>query len=378
MTTQHILFNLIVILGLPVGILIGWIVANRFGRNALSRARREADHLLQNAREQSEKIRKLEIAKAKEQWLAERATLEAEYQKRLDSVKNIERAMNRRDAKLRRFEGQLQEREEEIKRGVQSVQDREKAVEARKAEINALVSEYVEKLEKVSGLTVEDAKRQIVANLKKEAEHEAASLIRQIKDDAKRAAELEAQKIVTLAIERVAVDQVAERTSTHFKLPDEGIKGRLIGQEGRNIKVFEEQTGVQLLINNEDPTMVNISGFNPVAREVARQTLSRLVQSGKIHPRRIQDTVTRVRKKINREIIKAGEEAFRYLKLEMAHPEIVKLVGKLKYRTSYGQNVLRHSIEVAELCGSMAAELGLDVQLAKRSGLLHDIGKAID
>lgn len=366
------------VLLLASGFGAGWFLTARIGRRSLAKARQEAKSLLDDARSRSEQLRKLEIAKAREAWAAERAEKEAEYAKRLESVKNIERAMNRRDAQLQQTERQLGDREKELDEVRDGLAAREAEIVAERAGVEAQRVEYISRLEKAAALTVEEAKRQLVTNLKSEAELEAAALIRQIKDDAKRSADQEAQKIITLAIERVAVDQVAVRTTSQYRLPDEGLKGRLIGHEGRNIKFFEEQTGMQLLLNNDDPTLVTISGFNPVAREVARQSLDRLVQSGKIHPRKIQEVVGKVQKKIQRECQTAGEEAFKYLRLAPPNPEIVKLLGKLKYRTSYGQNVLNHSIEVAELCGSMAAELGLDVKLAKRAGLLHDIGKAID
>ena len=378
--TAH--FTLMIILvglcGLALGVLGGWLVCNRMGARSLARSREEARSLIEDGKAQAEHLRKLELAKAREAIAAERAEIEADYQKRFESVKNIERAMNRRDAQLQQVERELQTKEEDLK-------EREGGLEQTRAELvllqdeqKAINQEYLTRLEKVAGLTNEEAKKHLMANLKSEAEYEAANLIRQIKEEAQRTGEREAQKIVTLAIERVAVDQVVERTTSQFRLPDEGIKGRLIGHEGRNIKFFEEQTGVQLLINNDDPNTVVISGFNPVSREVARQSLERLLQTGKIHPRKIQEVVAKVKKKIQRDIITAGEEAFRYLALEQPHPEVIKLVGRLRYRTSYGQNVLNHSIEVAELCGTMAAELGLDVTLAKRAGLLHDIGKAID
>jgi ribonuclease Y len=378
MTAIQILMILALLLGIGSGILGGWVLCNRLGRQSMAKAREEAQRLLQDTTAHAENLRKLELAKAREQFQEERAAVEEEYQKRLESVKNVERAMNRRDAQLQGVERELDKRRDDLDEVEKQLKEGQEALQLKFDEAAAINAEFMARLEKVAGLTVEDAKKQLVANLKGEAEHEAATLIRQIKEEAQRTAELEAQKIITLAIERVAVDQVVERTTSIFRLPDEGIKGRLIGHEGRNIKFFEEQTGVQLLINNDDPNAVVISGFNPVAREVARQSLERLVQAGKIHPRKIQEVVAKVGKKIQRDIQAAGEEAFKHLHLDPPHPEILKLAGKLRYRTSYGQNVLNHSIEVAELCGNMAAELGLDVSLARRAGLLHDIGKAID
>jgi ribonuclease Y len=379
MTAHTILLSILaLLLGLGIGALAGWLICNRLGKQSLARGREESQRLLKSAQEQSVNLRKLELAKAREQWLEERTQMEEEYQKRLESVKNIERAMNRRDAQLQRVDKELETRKEQLDEIEAGFKAKQEALDLERENIKTYQEEYIQRLERASTLTVEEAKKQLVANLKSEAEHEAANLIRQIKEDAQRTAEVEAQKIVTLAIERVAVDQVVERTTSQLKLPDESIKGRLIGQEGRNIRFFEEQTGMQLLINNDDPNTVVISGFNPVAREIARQSLERLIQGGKIHPRKIQEVVAKAKKKVQRDIQTAGEEAFKYLQLEMPHPEILKLVGRLRYRTSYGQNVLNHAIEVAELCGSMAAELGLDANLARRAALLHDIGKAID
>jgi len=364
--------------GLAVGSAAGWLLNTRLGSKSLSHARFEYDQRMEEARVQAEKMAKLEMAKAQEKLVTEQAAMEADFQKRSESVKNIERAMNRRDAKLKEYEKELDERQNKLKDEQLALIDQNKEIEQRKMAVEQKVQEYDQKLEKVSGLTVEDAKKILMANMKSEAEHAAATMLRQIKEEAQRNAEAESLKIVTLAIERVTVDQVVDRTTTQFKLPDEGVKGRLIGHEGRNIKYFEELTGMQLLIKNEDPNTVVISGFNPISREVARQTLDRLLQGGKIHPKRIQEVVGKVRKRVTREIQRAGEDAFQYLQLKRPHPEIISLVGKLRYRTSYGQNVLNHSIEVAELAGSMAAELDLDVKLAKRAGLLHDIGKGID
>ena len=373
-----VIYSLLSVVILAAGFGAGWLLSSRLGKGSLARARVQADTIIEDAKAQGENLRKLELAKARETWMAEQAQKEAEYSKRLEIVKNIERAMNRRDAQLQQVEAKLTEREKGLDEAREATEARNLEIDSKLKELDQAIASYVAGLEKAAGLSADEAKRQLVQSLQSEAELEASAMIRQIKDEAKRTAEQEAQKIITLAIERVAVDQVVERTTSQLRLEDESIKGRLIGHEGRNIKFFEEQTGMQLLINNDDPNTVVISGFNPVAREVARRSLERLVQSGKVHPRKIQEIVGKTKKQVQRECQMAGEDAFKQLRLQQGHPEIVKLLGRLKYRTSYGQNVLNHSIEVAELCGSMAAELGLDVKLAKRAGLLHDIGKAID
>lgn len=378
MENDSVIYTLIGIGAITLSFLLGFFVSHLLSKKALRGARRLAQTIIEDTKKQVEQLKRIEITKAKEEWQREQSKLEEDYQKRLDSVKNIERAMNRRDAKLQLFEKQLIKKEMELKESISELELKFNEVEEKKSSYLEMKNEYLGKLEKTAEITQEEAKKSLIEEMKKQAEFEAVAFIRQIKEDAQRTAEIEAQKIITLAIERVGIEQVAERTTSQFKLPDEGLKGRIIGHEGRNIKVFEEETGVQLLINNDDPTTLVLSSFNPVAREIARQSLERLVQSGKIHPQKIKEFVGKTTKKIQKEIFQAGEETFKRLGLNQPHPEIVKLVGQLKYRTSYGQNVLNHSIEVAELCGAMAAELKLDVKLAKRAGLLHDLGKAID
>lgn len=378
MENSSVIYTLIGIGAITLSFLLGFFVSHLLSKKALKGTRRLAQALLEDAKKQAEQLKRVEITKAREEWQREQNRLEEDYQKRLDSVKNIERAMNRRDAKLQLFEKQLKQKELELKERFSELELKFNEVEEKKSAYLEVKNEYLGKLEKAAEITQEEAKKGLIEEMRKQAEFEAAGFIRQIKEDAQRTAEIEAQKIITLAIERIGIEQVAERTTSQFKLPDEGLKGRIIGHEGRNIKVFEEETGVQLLINNDDPTTLVLSSFNPVAREIARQSLERLVQSGKIHPQKIKEFVGKITKKIQKEIFQVGEETFKRLGLNPPHPEIVKLVGQLKFRTSYGQNVLNHSIEVAELCGSMAAELKLDVRLAKRAGLLHDLGKAID
>ncbi len=374
----YLIILTITIAALLLGGIGGWVLCNRFGRTSVARTGEEIDRRLEDAKVQAENARKLALASARETFQTERKQYEEDYQKRYESAKNIERAMNRRDARLQQHEHELRNRSDKLDETEKQIEAKRESLQTYEVEIDTLKAEYNNRLERVGGLGVEEAKKQLLANLKSEAEHEAANLIRRIKEDAQKTAEIEATKIVTLAIERVATDQVVERTTSRFKLPDETIKGRLIGHEGRNIKFFEEQTGVQLIINGDDPNIVLISAFNPIARAIAGQALERLIQSGKIHPKKIQEVVAKAKKKVMREANLAGEEAFKHLKLKAPHPEILKLIGKLKYRTSYGQNVLNHSLEVAELSANMAAELGLNVKLAKRAGLLHDIGKAID
>lgn len=378
MDNPTIMYTLLGVTVITISYIFGFFSSSYLSKKSLKGAKKLADTLIEDAKRQAEQLKRVEITKAKESLSKEQIQLEEEYQKKFESVKNIERAMNKRDASLRLFEKELKEKEKELKIKFDEIQAKENELKGKEANLKEMINEYMTKLEKLAEMSQEDARRNLIDEIRKEAEFEAASLVREIKEEAQRTAEIEAQKIITLAIERVGIEQVAERTTSQFKLPDESLKGRIIGHEGRNIKVFEEETGVQLLINNDDPLTLVLSSFNPVAREIARQSLERLVQSGKIHPQKIKEFVSKTKKKINKEIMHEGEQAFKRLGLDLPHPEIVKLVGQLKYRTSYGQNVLNHSIEVAEICGNMAAELKLDVKLARRAGLLHDLGKAID
>jgi ribonuclease Y len=375
---NNILYTLLGILAIAVSFILGYFLSSYISRKSFQGSKKLAQTIIEDAKRQAEHIKRVEATKIKEELTKEQIALEEDYQKKLESVKNIERAMNKRDAKLQLYEKQLNQKESELQEKLKEIDNSRNELQLKENSLKEMTSEYMTRLEKTAEMSQEEAKKNLVEEIRRQAEFEASSMVREIKEEAQRIAEIEAQKIITLAIERVGIEQVAERTTSQFRLTDESLKGRIIGHEGRNIKVFEEETGVQLLINNDDPLTIVLSSFNPVAREIARESLERLIQSGKIHPQKIKELVGKSRKKINKEIMIEGEKAFKTLGLETPHPEIIKLVGQLKYRTSYGQNVLNHSIEVAELCGNMAAELKLDVKLARRAGLLHDLGKAID
>jgi ribonuclease Y len=355
----------------------GWFLQARLARGAVSAARRESEEVRAAARRDAERMRQEASVAARAEALSARERLQAETASRLAELQKAEKEHRSREQSLR-------DRDRAIRKKEQGVAEREKAfaardseLDAREAQVERLHREENERLERVSGLTQEEARRQLLANLRSEARFEAAGMIKEIKDEAQRTAEIEAKKIMSLAIERLASEFSAERTVTMFPLTNPSLKGRIIGHEGKNIRAFEKITGIQLIVD-DNPEAVTLSGFNPVKREVASRVLERLLKDGNINPGRIEELTGKSARAVDEVMLQAGQETIKELGLKGIHPEVVKLLGRLKYRTSYSQNVLEHVKEVAYLTGMMAAELGLDQKMARRAGLLHDIGKAID
>jgi len=328
--------------------ILGWRVKRRVAEAATRAAAAEVERLLEEARQRVVLAAKEELLQAREAW---------------------DQEATRRRGELERRERQLDERDRELQRRDQGFTDREQALAGREQEARA-------RLEQIAGLSVQQAKQELQRRLEDEARSEAAALARDIKEQAKRSAEREAKKIVALAIQRIAADHTAETTVSAVALPSDEMKGRIIGREGRNIRAFEAATGVDVIIDDTPDTVV-VSCFDPVRREVARLALERLIADGRIHPGRIEEVAHKAQAEVEAGIVEAGEQAAYETGIHGLHPELLKLVGRMKYRTSYGQNMLDHSKEVAWLAGIMAAELKLDVQLAKRGALLHDVGKVL-
>lgn len=363
--------------GLLAGGFIGAMMRAKMSGTKMANAEREAAQIVEDAKKEAETIRKEAEIEAKDEVFKSKAAWEDEVRDIRKELHGQEKRLVQKEENLDRKAVQFEEKEQELSRREQSLQDRDRNVQSKMEEADKLVAEQRAKLERISGITTEEAKQQLMAAMESEARHDAAKRIKQIEDEAKESADKKAKKILSLAIQRFAGDYVAEKTINSVALPSDEMKGRIIGREGRNIRAIEAATGIDLIID-DTPEAVIISGFNPVRREVARLALEKLIADGRIHPARIEEVVKKAEQEVDSAIREAGEQATFDVGVHGIHPEIVKIIGRLKYRTSYGQNVLYHSVEVAFLCGIMASELGIDAKMAKRAGLLHDIGKAVD
>ena len=371
------LFGLIgLIVGLGLASVFFWVRAKQ-ERAETEAAQKTAARILEEAKKDASAIRKEAELHAKDSVLRERAEFEKEVRDSRRELQNQERRLIGKEEAIDKRLESVDKRDGELARRDQAIKSRERQVEEQAAEYGRQFEESRRQLEQVAGLTREEAKRSLIDQMVEEAKHESAKRIRVIEEEAKEEAVRRSQKIVALAIERLAGDFVAERSVTVFPLPNDELKGKIIGREGRNIRALEAATGIDLIVDDTPETVV-ISGHNPIRREIARLSLEKLVSDGRIHPGRIEEVVRKSEQELEESIKEAGQKAIFDVGVHGVHPEIIKLLGRLKYRYSYAQNVLLHSIEAAFICGAMAAELGLNEKQARRAALLHDIGKAVD
>ena len=359
-----------ILLGIAVGIIAGYFVRKNIYESKIGQANSEADRIIKQAEDDSKRIHKEKLLEAQEEIHKLRTESERENKERRSDLQKFERRVIQKEEILDKKLQNLEQKET-------SLGDKLKNVAKKEEEIEAIKTQQLEKLESITGITSDKAKEIILTNAERDVRREMSIMIKEIESQAKEEAEKKSREIIGYAIQKCAADHVAETTVTVVNLPNDEMKGRIIGREGRNIRTLETLTGIDLIID-DTPEAVILSGFDPIRREVARIALEKLIADGRIHPARIEEMVDKARKEVENIIKEYGEQAAFETGVHGLHPELVKLLGRLNYRTSYGQNVLKHSIEVAHIAGIMAAEIGADIRLAKRAGLLHDIGKAVD
>jgi ribonuclease Y len=374
---ESIPFLVPALIAVIVGLGAGYAVARILDKSKTQTAKSEAETIVKSATKEAETIKKEALLQAKDRLFQSRTELENEIKERRGELSARESRLLKKEENLERKAGQLESRETSLGRRDKEIEASYRRAKEREKEAEGLVNNQLRKLEELAALSAQEAKEMLLKQVEEETRLESARIARQIEEEARTEADKEAKRIISTAVGRYAADFVAERTVSVVNLPNEEMKGRIIGREGRNIRAIEAATGVDLIID-DTPEAVILSGYNSIRREIARIALERLINDGRIHPARIEEVVKKVSQEMEETIIEAGKQASFDVGVHGINPELIKLLGKLKYRTSFAQNVYQHSVEVAFLCGIMASELGLNAKKAKRAGLLHDVGKAID
>ncbi|MCU7492482.1 MAG: ribonuclease Y [Ignavibacteria bacterium] len=375
---MDLMFLILMIAGVVVVMFyMGWLFNSRLGKKSINSAEERAKQIIADAEKESNNIKREKLLEVKDEWLRKKQEFDAEINQKRQKLQNYEKQLAIREENIDKKYELIIKKEKDTKALEKDIAVQRQNLDLKSQDLDKLIYEQNVRLERTAALTAEEAKKMLMENMVNQAKSDATHLIKEVRDQAKVEAKKEAQRIVIQAIQRTAVDHSVETTVSVVQIQNEEMKGRIIGREGRNIRAFEAATGVDVIVD-DTPEAVILSAFDQFRREVARIALERLIGDGRIHPARIEEIVEKVRVELEEAVLHEGENTFIQLGLHGAHQEIIKHVGRMKYRSSYGQNLLQHSIEVAYLTGIMAAELGIDTNLAKRAGLLHDIGKTID
>ncbi len=365
------------VVGLIAGFAISYMIGNKAAASKIKEAENSAKNIIKEGEKEATNIKKEKLLEVKEEFHKRKQDFENEVQSRKSKIQTFEKQLKSREEAVEQKLGMIQKKEKQLQNFEADLKKQSEILKLKKDELQAVIDKQTKKLEAIAGVSREEAKKQLVDNLINEAKTEAAGYVKQIRDEAKVNAQREARNLIIEAIQRTASDHSIESTVSVVNLESDEMKGRIIGREGRNIRAFEAATGIDLIID-DTPEAVVISGFDPFRREVAKMALIKLMEDGRIHPARIEEVVEKTKKELEDEIFRVGENAILELNLHNVHHELVKYIGKMKYRSSYGQNLLNHSIECAKLAGTLAMELGLDAKIAKRAALMHDIGKCVD